>query len=144
MKSISLLIATILLSCSSIAQEDPALAKATTKKIIGKWQQTESSTLSGDKAPGSDVLILFKDLSYSWLKTGDNKARSGKWKVDNYGKTSNTGKMMELLVLDKNADKGKIYINRLTDSTLVLRIYPRKKGAMAKDDFIDMHFNREK
>lgn len=68
----------LLFFLKSIAQEDPALAKATTKKIQGKWHQTESSKLNGDNAPGGDVLMLNKDLSYSWLKTGDKKPRGGK------------------------------------------------------------------
>lgn len=142
--SFKILLALLFLTCTSQAQEDPALAKATDQKIQGKWQQTESSKLNGDKKPGSDVLILNKDHGYSWSKAGEKKAESGKWKIDNYGKTSNTGKMMELIVLKSKSGKNSIFINKLTDSTLVLRVYDYNKGAPAKDDFTDQHFVRSK
>ncbi len=134
----------LFLSFTFQAQEDPALAKATDQKIQGKWQQTETSKLNGDKKPGRDVLILNKDHGYSWSKAGEKKAESGKWKIDNYGKTSNTGKMMELLVLKSKAGKNSIFINQLADSALVLRVYDYSKGAPAKDDFTDLHFIRSK
>jgi len=146
MKTLKLLLATLLLSVYCPAQEDTALNKATAQKITGKWQQTGQSNIKGEKKPGTDVLILESSATHTWAKAGKKKKESGKWKTDNYSKQSNTGKMMELLVLEtKESDKKKsIFINQLSDSTLVLRTYDYSKGAPAKDSFTDLHFRRSK
>jgi len=146
MNTLRILITLLLLNAACTAQEDSALAKTTTLKIQGKWQQTAQSKINGDKSPGKDVLILKKDLTYTWTKPGEKKKTSGKWKIDNYGQHSNTGKMMELLVLEtKSTDKKtSIFINELSDSSLVLRVYDYSEGATSKDRFTDLHFKKAK
>lgn len=144
MNFLRLLSVLLLLSLTSPAQENDSLAKSTARRIQGKWQQTEKSLINGTRKSGTDVLMINSDLTYTWSKEGKKKKESGKWKTDNYSKMSNTGKMMELLILEaKSSTKKKsIFINQLTDSTLVLRTYDYSKGAPAKDSFIDLHFIR--
>jgi len=146
MNFLRILTALLFLSLSGHAQENDSLAKSTAKKITGKWMQTQQNKINGEKSPGKDVLTLKNDFNYTWAREGKKKKESGKWKIDNYSKTSNTGKMMELLVLETKASnkKNSIFINQLTDSTLVLRTYDYSKGAPAKDSFIDLHFIRAK
>ncbi len=126
------------------AQENVDLAKATTKKLVGKWLQTEQSNIKGEKKPANSTLIFDKTTTYSWLSKEEKKRETGNWKADNYSKNSNMGKTMELVNLQTKDGKKKtsLFINQLTDSTLVLRSYDYSKGAPAKDDFIDLHFKR--
>lgn len=136
----------LLLSCGGVsAQEDTALARLTALKIQGTWQQTEQRNIRGEKLPGSDVLTLRKDFTYVWHKPAEQTKQSGKWKIDNYSKTSNTGKMMERLVLkSKSSGKTSIFIQSLSDASLVLRLYDYSQGAPSKDSFSDLHFKRVK
>lgn len=128
---------------SAFAQEDTALAKATARKIAGRWAQTEQSNIKGQKTPARATLTLNENRTYTWVRSAEKKNESGKWKTDNYSKMSNTGKMMELLVLQtKGRKSNSIFIQQLSDSTLMLRTYDYSKGAPAKDTFTDLHFKR--
>lgn len=146
MKKLHILITFLFLNLTFLAQENDSLSKSTARKIQGKWQQTEQSNIRGEKQPGSDVLTLKKDFTYTWIKSAEKKKQSGKWKTDNYSKMSNTGKMMELLVLKpkSGAEKISVFIQSLTDTSLVLRTYDYSQGAPAKDSFTDLHFKRLK
>lgn len=128
----------------AVAQEDTALAKTTARKIAGRWTQTGQSNIAGQKTPARATLRLKENHTYTWLRSEEKKKESGKWKTDNYSKMSNTGKMTELLVLQRKGAKSKsFFIRQLSDSTLVLRSYDYSSGAPAKDEFTDLHFKRQ-
>lgn len=127
----------------SFGQEDTALAKATAQKLIAKWGQTHQSAIRQEPKAASSLLTLNKDSTYSWVGSTAKKER-GTWNTDNYSKMSNTGKMTELLILQRKGGKrNSIFIQHLSDSTLVLRTYDYRNGSPAKDTYTDLHFKKQ-